>query len=285
MNDSTSITVYTPNERTKIGWIRSWVMMFKNIITYRELIKQLFRRDFFMAYKKSFIGFGWVIISPIMGIVSWVILNSTGILNPGDVGGSYIVFVLVNSSLWGLFMGFYSAASSTLDAGQGFINQVKYPHEVLLIKQAAQHLANFSITFIVNIVVLLISGIVPSWAIILFPILALPLFFLASGIGLVISVLNVVAPDFTKVFNYFLGFLFYVTPVIYSPSINNELLRKVVSLNPLTYLLTTLRESIVTGQFTNFDKYLLFSVLSIIIFFVSWRLFYISEQKVIERMI
>ena len=171
------ITIYEPNQRQKIGFFRSWVVMIKNIIASRELIAQLFKRDFIAVYKKSFLGVTWIFVAPVIGIVSWVFMNMTGILKPGDVGIPYPAYVLLSSSIWGLFMGFYGAATGTLGAGAGFIMQVKFPHEALLIKQTAQHLANYLLGFVMNIIVLLAFGVIPSWKIIFFPIMIIPLFF------------------------------------------------------------------------------------------------------------
>jgi hypothetical protein len=81
----TTVT-YTPDSRTKTNWFATWGEMFRNMWKSRELIYQLFRRDFLMAYKKSFLGVSWILIAPFMGIVSWVFMNATGILTPGDVG-------------------------------------------------------------------------------------------------------------------------------------------------------------------------------------------------------
>jgi len=206
-------------------------------------------------------------------------------LNPGDVGIPYPAYVLLSTSIWGLFMGFYSSAVGTLGAGSGFIMQVKYPHEALLIKQTAQHLANFLITFIVTMVVLIIFKVFPSWQIILFPLLIIPLFLLGAGIGLVVSVIGVVATDLQKGFDIVLGMLIYVTPVIYSSKVDNPLLQKIIQWNPLTYLIGTVRDGIIYGKFEYFDRYLLSSIFALIVFLLAWRLFYISEDKVIEKMI
>lgn len=279
------VTIYEPNYRSKIGFFKVWAIMIKNIIDSRELIYQLFKRDFLMSYKKSFLGMGWIFLSPIIGIVSWVFMNYTGVLKPGDVGIPYPAYVLLSSSLWGLFMGFYSSAAGTLGAGSSFIIQVKYPHEALLMKQIAQHLAGFLITFVINIIVLLIFGVFPSWYIIFFPILILPLFFLGAGLGLVVSVINVVATDLQKGFDFFLSVLFYVTPVIYSSKVNNPLLQVINKWNPLTYLISTVRDSIIYGRFEHIPEFLLSSLIALIIFLFAWRLFFVSEEKVIEKMI
>lgn len=276
---------YTPNYRQKIGFFRTWKIMFSNIVKSRQLIWQLFRRDFLMAYKKSAFGIGWILISPIIGIASWVIMNAAGILAPGNVGIPYPAYVLLSSAIWGLFMGFYSSAAGTLGAGGGFITQIKYPHEALLVKQVAQQLANFLISFAINILILLLFGVVPTWYVFLFPLLTLPLFFLGAGLGLFISVVSVVASDVVNLFNIGLGFVFYITPVIYaSDTVKYPALEWLIRLNPLTYLVGGVRDLIIYGTMNHPDLFLLFSVLSFLFFMLAWRLFFVSEDKVIEKM-
>ncbi len=278
-------TIYYPNYRLKIGFFQTWVIMLKNILKSKELIIELFKRDFFATYRKSLIGISWILISPIVGIISWVLMNATGILNPGDVGVPYPAYVLLGSSLWGLFMGFYTSASDTLNAGIGFINQVKYPHEALLVKQTAQHLANFLITFVINIIVLLLFSIIPDWKIIFFPLLVLPMLFLAAGMGLIISVINVVFPDIPKIVNVVLGFVFYITPIVYSTETNSSFLNKAVELNPLTYLIGGVRDLIIYGQLIYPERFIFVAFISFIFFMFAWRIFFVSEDRVIEKMI
>ncbi len=280
-----TITTYEPNQRAKTGFLKSWIIMIKNIIMSRELIWQLFKRDFLNAYKKSFLGMAWILISPIIGIISWVFMNTTGLLNPGDVGIPYPAYVLLSSSIWGLFMDFYNAAVKTLDSGSSFIMQVKYPHEALLAKETAQNIAAFLLSFTLNIIILICFGVTPSWKIVFFPIVIIPLFLLGAGIGLVVSLFNVVAVDMTKGFNLLLNLLMYVTPVIYSRKVDNEIIQTIMKYNPLTYLFGNVRDLIIYGTFDNVDRFIYSTIFAFVVFMISWRLFYISEDKVIEKMI
>jgi len=279
------VTVYEPNQRLKIGWIKTWITLVKNIINSWDLIWQLFRRDFFMAYKKSFLGMSWIFITPIIGIISWVFYNATGILTPGDVGIPYPAYVLLSTSIFGLWGGFQGAASGILGAGAGFITQVNYPHDALLLKQILMQLANFLISFILNIIILLFFGVTPSWMIVLFPILILPMMFLGMAIGLVISILSVVSPDIQKAINFVLGLVMFITPVIYSSNVDNQTLRHIIKYNPLTYLIGGPRDAIIYGKIEHLDLFLIFSFVSLLLFLFCWRIFYITEQKVIEKMI
>lgn len=279
------VTVYEPKMRAKTSWFKTWKILISNAVSSWDLIYQLFRRDFLMQYKKSFFGMGWLIIAPIMGIVSWVFMNATGVLTPGDVGIPYPAYVLLSSSIFGLFSAFYGGAAGTLNAGQGFINQVNYPHDIMLIKQTLQQLSNFLITFVINIVVLLAFGVIPSWMIILFPILIIPMALLGASIGLMTALISVVAPDLNKGISFLMGLLMYITPVIYSPDVDNAFLQQVIKYNPLTYLVGGVRDAIIYGKIDNLDYFLYSSFASVVVFLIAWRIFYVAEEKVIERMI
>lgn len=277
--------VYRPNQRLETNIFVSWYEMLKNTYKSRELIWQLFRRDFLMSYKKSFIGVGWIVLAPIFAIVSWVFMNSTGVLDPGDTGIPYPAYVLLSTAIWGLFMGYFSSASGTLGAGEGFIMQVNYPHEALLAKQLLQHTANFLITFLINLVVLALLGVFPSWGIILFPLTILPLLFLGSAIGLILSVIGIVAVDISNIANKAMGLLLFITPVIYAPENDNELLQTIIDYNPLTYLISGSRDMLLYGRIENFPIYMGVSVITLLVFLIASRLFYVSESLVIEKMI
>jgi lipopolysaccharide transport system permease protein len=280
-----TIHVYEPHQKLKENFFKTWWVMLKNMIGSKELIMQLFRRDFFAIYKTSFIGVGWILISPIIGIISWILLNSSGILEPGDVGIPYPAYVLISSSIWGLFMGFVSSSQGTLGIAKGFITQVDFPHEALLIKQLLDQFVNYMITFIFNLGVLILFGVELQVYVLIFPILMLPLLFLGSGIGLIIGVVSIVALDIGKIFSRLLGLALYITPVIYSSETSDETLNTIIKYNPLTYIIGGVRDLIVYGEYEHMDIFLIIGLATFAFFLMALRLFYVSEEQVIEKML
>lgn len=278
-----SIVVYEPDQRVRMGFIQCWIFMVKNIIRSRDLIWQLFKRDFLSGYKQSLLGLFWIVFSPIIGIFSWVFMNYTGILNPGDVGVPYPVYVLFGSTMWGLFMSIYSASAASLSSGGSLIVQVNFSHEALVAQQIAQTIANFIVNLLTLIFVFGFFAILPSWKVVFFPFTLIPLFFLGSGIGMVVSVLAVVVHDFTKMVTTILGFLMFLAPVIYTPNFHNDILQMIIWWNPLTYLVGGTRDIVLYGRIDYFDGYLWATLFSIVLFLLSWRLFFLSEQKVAEK--
>jgi lipopolysaccharide transport system permease protein len=182
------IIVYGPNQRAKIGWIRTWIILTRNVIDSWELIIQLFKRDFL-------------------------------------------------------------------------------------------------ISFVLTIIVLVVFKVYPSWMIIIFPVLIIPMMLLGSGIGLISSVISVVASDIQKAIAFAMGLLMYITPVIYSDKVDNPLLQTIIKWNPLTYLIGAVRDSTIYVRIEHFDRFMISSGISLLFFLITWRLFYISEEKVIEKMI
>jgi lipopolysaccharide transport system permease protein len=279
------VTIYEPNYRQKMGFFSVWFFMFRNIVESRDLIIQLFKRDFFAVYKKSFLGLAWLLIGPIIAVSSWIFMSTAGILQPGEVGIPYPAYVLFSTFIWSVFTGFCTAAVGTLSSGSGFILQVKYPHETLLVKQAAQHIANTLISLVVNIGVMLLLGVSLRWELLLFPVLIIPLFFVGAGLGLLVAVLGVVSSEIQKIFDVFLGLLILITPVVYSSKINNPTVQEILKWNPLTYLVGGIRDLMLYGSLKYPERFALTTGLSVLFFLFSWRIFFLSEEKVIEKIL
>jgi lipopolysaccharide transport system permease protein len=278
-------TIYEANQRSKTGFLKTLLVISQNIYDSWDLIYQLYRRDFLMNYKKSFLGFGWLLFAPIMGILSWVFMNIAGVITPGDVGVPYPVYVLLSTSIWGLFMSFYTNSGQSLQVAQGFIQQVNFHHEALLVKQGLQDITNFGITLIINIILMLLMGVIPHWQIVLLPIMVIPIFFIAASMGLMVSIITTVTTDILRIATFMLTLFMFVTPVIYSAKLKIPWLQHIIYYNPLTYLVCGPRDLILYGKINHMENYWYALTLAIVMFTVALRFFYVSEKKVIEKML
>lgn len=279
------ITVNEVNCRMKLGYIATWTLMFRNIWNARFLIQQLFIRDFLAAYKKSFLGIAWILLGPIAGVVSWVFLQKTGMLNPGELDVPYPAYVLIGTACWSFFNGVFTAATKTLSSGKALVMQVNYPHESLLIKEVAQFSANFVLKFSFIILALMFFGVFPKWQIIFFPLVCLPSILIASGFGLVVSMLAVITIDVKKFSNMAFKLLLWTVPVVYGASPTNEYIRLMIKYNPLTYLVCSMRDIVLYGRIYGGMEFYLVSLFSVFIFLAAWRFFFVNEMRLVERMI
>lgn len=283
MKDDAGLVVYYPNQKAETGFFKTCYLMLKNIIDGRELVWQMFKRDFFVVYRRSILGYFWIFAAPIMGIITWVFMNYTGILHPGDTGMPYPVFVLLGSQMWGLFVGFYNSSAGTLKAGGGLLKQIRFDHEVLLIKQVSMAIANFLMTLAIVLIVMLVFKVVPPWQAIFFPVVMLPLLFLGVSIGLVVSVFSSVISDSARIVGNIVNLAMYITPVIYTTDFEQPFLKALVRVNPLSYLISANRDILTIGTIRDFQPYLFVSGITFVLFLISLRLFYVSEPLVAEK--
>lgn len=279
------IKVSYPNQRHDHGWIRTWGVMAGNVWESRHLIWQLFRRDLLSRYKKSFVGYAWIFLAPLVGVVRWVFMQKTGLLQAGEMEIPYPVYVLIGTTMWALFMKFFNSAKNSLRSGRSYMMKVNFAHEALLVKQLARQLTDFSIAFVLNLVVMMAFGVFPSWGIVLLPLVALPLFLLSTAVGLIISMVGTVAVDVSKFVNGGMGLLMFITPVIYADNYENEVVQAITRWNPLTYLVCSCRDMMLYGRLYRPGGYFICVGISVVAFLLAWRLFYVSEHKLVERMI
>ena len=277
------VIVYEPDQRIRKGFFSCWILMVVNVVRSRELIWQLFRRDFLAGSKQSFLGQLWVFISPLIGIVSWVLMNRAGVLHPGDLDIPYPLYVLFGTTIWGLFMGFYSAAALSLASAGNLIVQAKFTHEALVAQQMAQAVTAAVANVLLLALVWLIFGISFHPSALLFPLSLVPLFLLGTGIGMVVSVFAVIVRDMTKTVTTLLGLLMFVTPVVYASSVENAWLQRLIWWNPMTYLVGGARDLVLVGRIEHPTYYAGSVILAAVIFLAAWRFFFLSEQKVAER--
>ncbi|MEQ9299474.1 MAG: ABC transporter permease [Cyclobacteriaceae bacterium] len=281
-NDNTR---YYPNQRFDIGFFAIWSIMFHNIRRSRFLIYQLLKRDLFAQYKKSFVGIGWALITPIFAILSWLLMRMTGILNPGELDIPYPVYILMGATCWRYFASMIDAGARTLSAGKDLIQQVNYPHEVIFFQQLLLKNIDFLISFIIVNLAIALLGVYPSWKIIFLPLVMIPCMALGSSVGLLLAIIGVVAVDVTRFVNSIIGFLIYTVPIIYSDKVESELLQFVNKYNPLTYLVCSMRDLVLFGNLYEWRVFIVVSVVSILILIFVLKTFYVLENKIIERMI
>jgi ABC-type polysaccharide/polyol phosphate export permease len=93
-----------------------------------------------------------------------------------------------------------------------------------------------------------------------------------------------VVSDVGRIVGKIVSLTMYITPVIYTTDFEHPVLKFLVKYNPLSYLISAGRDILTIGRIEHFDSYLFISVLALVIFMISLRLFYVSESLVTEKM-
>ena len=220
----------------------------RELMRYRELIRNLVIRDLKVRYKNSVLGFFWSLLNPLAQVfIITVIFKFVIRIGFKD----YSAYVLAGFLPWTFFqMAILDASQSILHHGP-LLKKVYIPREAIPISIVISNLIHFALAMAVLGVYMIVIGIPFTWKLLLLPPLALMLFLLTLGIGLIVSSLNVFYEDIKYLMTVALNLLYYVVPVIYvAEQVSRNLppryawVYNVYQLNPLAVWITAFRQII-----------------------------------------
>lgn len=276
------LIVYEPNSSLKRGYLHLLIEIVEDIVKNRWLTYQLFKRDFFALYRQSFLGFLWAFIIPIVSVGTFILLSQSGIFSIGDINIPYPLYAIIGMAFWQIFsMGMIASTNSLVNAGQ-MIVKINISKKSLVIASMGQSIVSFIIQLLLVGVLFVYYGIAPNVAILLIPILIIPLILLTMGLGFILSLLNSVVRDIGNLISLLLTFLMFLTPILYVKP-NVGILGLMTQYNPLYYLINSSRELILNGSISDTKGFFISCLLSILVFVVCLLIFHITETKIAER--
>jgi homopolymeric O-antigen transport system permease protein len=227
--------------------------VYGDLVRYRELFGNLFRRDVQAKYRGSLLGLAWTLANPVLLMAVYLLVFSVLWKTPFGSGGHYGLFLLVGLTAWIFFATSLQSASRSMLDNANLIRKTRFPRQLVPLSVVATHLISFAVMLVALLVLnfaLLPRVRATEW-------LALPLGLavvaFTSGLALAIASLNVLFRDIEFLVAALLLPLFFLTPVLY-PLSDPQIARHdwVVDLihwaNPLSPVIQALRDPLFYGQ-------------------------------------
>lgn len=218
----------------------------RRLLAYRELLRNLVRRDLVERYQRSPMG---IVLSLAVPIVATVVLTVffRGLM-PGRSGQTYAVRVFVGYVAFDYVSRALSIACQTLRGHSALIGKVAFPLEVLPLSTCVSVLIQLGLGLLLFVGSVVVLGGRVHVTMLWLPVLVLLLFVLTAGLALAGAALGVLLRDFTHLVPVLLTLLFYATPIFYSPGIvTSELARELLWWNPLGHVVEGLRRTAIDG--------------------------------------
>ena len=213
---------------------------FKEIWRYRDLMMLFVKRNIITQYKQTVLGPLWYLIQPLMTTVMYMVVFG-GIAKISTDGLPQPLFYLAGISFWQYFADCLNKTSNTFVSNSAIFGKVYFPRLVTPLSDVISNLVRFGIQFALFLIVYAYYALFTdvqihtNWYALMLPILVAMLAGLALGFGILFSSMTTKYRDLQLLLGFFVSLWMYATPVIYPLStINNETLRLVMQLNPLT---------------------------------------------------
>ncbi|OGP88505.1 MAG: hypothetical protein A2156_03525 [Deltaproteobacteria bacterium RBG_16_48_10] len=214
------------------------------ILSYKDLVKNLVSRDFKTRYKRSYLGILWSLFNPLLLILVYTLaFDYIMRIRVKD----FPMFFMCGYLPWSYFSsGLMISLSSLSDSGY-LIKAVYFPREILPLSVVLSCLLHFLITFLFVFPLLLIYGYLPQWSYLSLPVIILLQTIFVFGMSLFLSSIHVSFRDLRYILDVILMAWFWLTPVAYPTSLIPEKFLFLYKLNPMTLFVTAYREVLLDG--------------------------------------
>ncbi|WPR71622.1 ABC transporter permease [Flavobacterium sp. NG2] len=247
------------------------------------LARQLAKRDIKSQHRQSILGIFWVLVPVVMNAMIWIFLQGTGVINLSETGIPYPVFVLIGTTIWSIFGECLNMPMTTVNSNRSILTKINFEKEALISLGFIKLFFNLTIKLSLILFFLIYFRILPSQTILLFVPFLIVMILLFTSIGVLLMPLGVLYNDISKLIPIGLQLLMYVSPVLYAVP-KSGLMQKVMYLNPLTYLLIDIRNSLTGMPIAN---WMFWGVLVLVTFFLSliaMVVYRVSIPIITERM-
>ncbi len=223
------------------------MLMIRRLYDYKDLLLVFIWRELLIRYKQTLIGVLWAVLQPLslMGLFTFIF----GIvLNTAHKDYPYVLFFYAGVLPWTFFSGAANFAVTSLSGNFNLITKIYFPREIIPLSGVAINLIDYVVGFIVYLLLMAFYRIPLTWNFLwIVPLICLLVLYTTS-VSLLLAALNVYYRDVKMASAFLMLFLFFATPVIYSIDTVDNRWKLLLFLNPLTFIVESMRRVTIEGR-------------------------------------
>ena len=187
--------------------------VYADLLRYRDLFANLFRRDFQAKYKGSVLGIFWSVLNPLVLLGVYLVV---GILFGNGKISYYPIYLLAGLASWSFFsVSLMSSSRSMVDSAE-LIRKVRFPRQLIALSMVATQAVTYAVMIGILIVLSLIFVPAARATVWLAIPLAIVLVGFVAGLSLLVACLNVLYRDIEHILTAALLPWFFLTPILWN---------------------------------------------------------------------
>lgn len=209
---------------------------------YKDLVRELVSRDLKLKYRRSFLGYVWSVLNPLLIMLVLTVVFSTMFNKNID---NYPVYLLTGRILYDFLKISTNSAMKSITGNAALLKKTYVPKYIFTLAKITSCMVDTVLSMGALIIVMLVTGARFSWTFLLFPVVILQIYIFCCGLGFLLATLNVFFRDITYIYNAVTTAWLYLTPIIYPLERLPKILQLLVKgLNPLYYYVAQFRDLI-----------------------------------------
>jgi len=231
--------------------IQKWMEKIKK---HQFLFEELVKRDFKQKYKRTVLGMGWSILSPLLTLLVMKLVFTQFF---GRTMEHYTTYLFAGNLMFNYFREATTGGMNALMANRHIFTKINVPKYIFLLSKNVSSILNFAITLLVFFLFAAIDGVAFSFKFItiLYPICCLMLFNI--GVGLVLSALFVFFRDVTYLYDVFTMLLMYMSAIFYTVDSYAPAIQNLFLINPVYCAIKYVRMVVINGTIPGLSLHVL----------------------------
>lgn len=213
------------------------------------LLYNLISKEFKLKYRRSILGVAWSILNPLLMMIVMALIF-TNIFRFEFNMYPYAIYLILGQTLFAVFQdGTNGSLQSIIDYAP-LIKKVRVEKIIFPTEKVLFAVVNFFFSLIAVVGVMAFFQMVPSWMVILTPVLLILLTLFTLGVGYIVATLAVFFRDMIHLWGVLMTVWFYFTPIFWPlEALGGGKITWVMSLiqfNPMYHFVACFRQ-MVTG--------------------------------------
>lgn len=253
----------------------------ETFIKYSELLKQLVVRDLKLKYRRSFLGYLWSILNPLLIMIVMVIVFQNLFDRSGSIP-NYAVYLISGRTVFEFITGATNDAMRSIIGNASLIKKVYVPKYVFTLAKVTSGAVNMVFSMGALLIVMIFTGAPFTWHFLLFPLVIIQLYIFCCGMGFFLAQANVFFRDVEYIYRAFTTAWMYATPLFYSIDQMKGKVRFVIEyLNPAYYYIKQFRCFVYEGCLPEPRIFIGGWIIAIVVFIVGLLTFKRAQDKFI----
>jgi ABC-type polysaccharide/polyol phosphate export permease len=221
------------------------LQLIREIVKYRELIWALALKELRVRYKRSFLGFLWALLHPLLMMIVYTIVFSTIFRRQIP---NYPIFLISGLFPWTFFSQSLSYSVSSIIGNSALLKKVCVAKSVFPVAAVLSSLINFLFSLVPLALLILVLGHPFYRTLFYFPVPLFCLLMAALGFGFFFTTANVFFRDVAHIIQIVISAWFYFTPIIYTLDFIAPKYHILFRLNPMLYIINGFHLAVYYGM-------------------------------------
>lgn len=276
------VYIFCPVKFSMLNIFNPTILCTKSLLSHRDLILGLTKREILGRYRGSYFGVLWTLIQPMLllavytFVFGYIFKSRWPNVNEPAVELPLVLFC--GLMVFNVFSECFNKATGLITSNINYVKKVVFPLEVLPVVTVLASVFHMLISLLVFFLFYLTLIGIPPVTSLLFPFVLFPFILFCHGVTNFISATGVFFRDISQMTGMVTTVLMFITPVFYPASAFPERFNFIMKLNPFGVIIEMSRDVLLWNNGINIGSYLVLCVTCIVVYILGNYWFYLTRK-------